>query len=105
MQLLEIIEKRRSIKRFTDREITREEIEKLLEPAVLAPHHGLTEPWGFIVMAEEARRAYGQVLGRRRASRGGEPELQERATESATRGAGEPPAIVAVIVHPGDEPE
>jgi len=105
MQLLEIIEKRRSIKRFTDREITREEIEKLLEPAVLAPNHGMTEPWGFIVMGEEARRAYGQVLGRRRASRVDEPELKEKMMERATRGAVETPAIVAVTVNLDDDPE
>ena len=55
---------RRSHKRFKDTPIDRTRIETLLEAAVLAPNHKLTEPWGFVVMGERAKRAYGETKAR-----------------------------------------
>lgn len=105
MNLLDAIKNRRSIKKFTDRAISRAEIEALLDVAVLAPNHGMTEPWGFIVMGEEARRAYGRVLGRRRSSRVDDPALAEQMMARAVRGAVETPAIIAVTMSLDDDPE
>jgi len=44
MDLSDAIQQRRSIKRFTQRPVTRDEIERLLAAAVLAPNHKLTQP-------------------------------------------------------------
>jgi nitroreductase len=49
MQTIDAITARRSVKRFTNRPIRRDEIEPLLELAVLAPNHRLTEPWRFYI--------------------------------------------------------
>ena len=68
MDVLEAIDTRRSIKEFTGRPVTREEIERLLEAAVQSPNHRMTEPWRFYVLGREARRAYGEALGARLAS-------------------------------------
>jgi nitroreductase len=105
MQVLDAIKNRRSIKKFTDRTITRDEIESLLDLAVLAPNHGMTQPWGFIVMGEEARRAYGEVLGLRRTSRIDDPELAKTMMDRAIQGMVETPAIVAVTMHLDEDPE
>lgn len=40
---------------------TREQIERLLEAATWAPNHKLTNPWRFIVIAGDARRAMGEM--------------------------------------------
>ena len=39
----------------------------MLEAAVLAPNHRMTQPWRFYVLGPESRRAYGMVLGDRKA--------------------------------------
>jgi nitroreductase len=105
MSLLDAIENRRSIKKFTSRAVTRAEIEALLDAAILAPNHGMTQPWGFIVMGEEARRAYGEVLGGRRASRIEDPEAAATVRERSVRGMVETPAIIAVTMHLDEDPE
>ena len=67
MNVSEAIAQRRSIKKFQDRPVTREEIEALLDAAVLAPNHHMTQPWRFYVLGPNARRAYGLALGERKA--------------------------------------
>ena len=59
MNALDAIAARRSIKKFTDREVGPAEIEKLLDAAATAPNHRMTQPWRFYVHGPEARRAYG----------------------------------------------
>lgn len=69
MSLMDTIRSRRSIKRFTDEEVTRHQIEQLLEAVCQAPNHRMTEPWRFYVLGPEARAGYGRALGRRKAKR------------------------------------
>ena len=42
MRVSDAMRQRRSIKKFTDRAVTRDEIETLLAAATLAPNHRLT---------------------------------------------------------------
>ncbi len=67
MPLIDLLRQRRSVKRFTDRPVTRAEIEALLDAAILGPNHRLTEPWRFYVLGPEAREAYGLAVGVRKA--------------------------------------
>ncbi len=69
MHTSDAIRGRRSVKRFTDRAVSRDEIEKLLTAATLAPNHKLTQPWRFYVLGPEARYAYGLALGARKAKK------------------------------------
>src|SRR3954469_19737322 len=69
MPLTETIQNRRSIKRFTDRPVSREQVETLLSAATLGPNHRLTQPWRFYVLGPEARHAYGLALGNRKAKK------------------------------------
>ena len=66
---LDTLRNRRSIRQFTDRQPTREEIETILDAAVLAPNHRLTQPWRFYVLGAEARHGYGLALGNRKAKK------------------------------------
>ncbi|MDM5297257.1 nitroreductase [Bacillus pumilus] len=50
---------RRSIRKFKDTAVTIEQLEPLLEDAVYAPNHKLTEPWRFLyATTDEAKEAF-----------------------------------------------
>jgi nitroreductase len=95
MRVHDALKQRRSVKRFTDQPVTREEIELLLDAAVLAPNHRLTEPWRFNVLGPEARYAYGLALGERKARKLTDPDA---AHTMRTRVAEEHRALPAMLV-------
>lgn len=105
MDILEGIDGRRSIREFTDREPTREEIERLLEAAVKAPNHRMTQPWRFYVLGPVARRAYGAALGARKAKRVDEPEAAQAVLDKVAEKHASLPAMLAVSVVQDENPE
>lgn len=96
MELHEAIHTRRSIKQFTDRPISREEIEQLLDAVVQAPNHRMTQPWRFYVLGPKARRAYGEALGARKAKRVDDPDTARAVAEKVAGGEATLPAMIAV---------
>ena len=52
MEVFEAIKKRRSIRAFTNEDVSKEEIEKLLNAARYAPSAGNIQPWEFIVIRD-----------------------------------------------------
>jgi nitroreductase len=105
MDIFDVISSRRSIKKYTDREISNEAIGQLLEVAVHAPNHRMTEPWRFYVMGPESRAGFGAVLGARKAKRVDETAAAEqviRKVEDAHRSL---PAMLAVSMTVDDNPE
>ena len=105
MPIPPIIEQRRSIKKFTNREITREEIETLLDAAVLAPNHRLTRPWHFYVLGPESRYAYGLALGERKARKLPDPVAGRALRETVAREHRELPCMIAVAIAQSENPE
>ena len=105
MNVLDSINARRSIKAFTDRPVSREEIEQLLSAACQAPNHRMTEPWRFYVLGPQARRAYGEALGRRKAKRVDDPEVGKAVVEKVAETHKALPAMVAVAVTVHENPE
>jgi nitroreductase len=99
------IRERRSIKRFSDRPVSREQIEALISAATLAPNHRLTNPWRFYVLGPQAREAYGRALGDRKAKKqpDGEKAAALRDTVAAEHRA--LPAMIAVAVVETSDPE
>ncbi|MCA1705202.1 MAG: nitroreductase [Actinobacteria bacterium] len=59
MEALEAILTRHSVPKVTDQVPPRAEIEQLLEAAVRAPTHHLTQPWRFVVLGGDARKDLG----------------------------------------------
>ncbi len=98
MHLTDAIQSRRSIKRFTARPVTREEIETVLAAATLAPNHRLTFPWRFHVLGPEARHAYGLALGDRKARKLEDPEAAAAVRETVAAEHRALPAMIAVAV-------
>lgn len=105
MPISDIIASRRSIKRFTNRVVTRDEIERMLAAATLAPNHKLTQPWRFYVLGPEARNAYGLALGARKAKKieDAEKAAQMRQTVADEHRALPVMLVVAVIDNPDAE--
>jgi nitroreductase len=105
MRVSDALKQRRSIKRFTGREVSREEIEALLDAAVLAPNHRLTEPWRFCVLGPEARYAYGLALGERKARKIEDPEQARTLRERVAQEHRALPAMIVVAVVTSENPE
>lgn len=53
MNVYEGIQKRRSIRKFEERPVEKEKIEKLLRAAMQAPSAGNQQPWEFLVIEEK----------------------------------------------------
>ncbi len=105
MKILDAVNTRRSTKSFTDRPVTRDEIERLLDAACQAPNHRMTEPWRYYVLGPESRRAYGEALGRRKAKRVDDAEAAEAVIAKVAETHEALPAMLAVAVTLDDNPE
>jgi nitroreductase len=55
MNILEVIQSRRTIKKFKGDPIEREMYTKWLEAASYAPNHRMTEPWEILIIGSETR--------------------------------------------------
>lgn len=107
MQLAELIRSRRSIGAFTSDLVSLELVEELLETAVWAPNHRLTEPWRFIILTDAGREHYAAI--RRDMALDGMKNQSEAEREQAAVGVYQKflnvPAylIVAMTTHPNPE--
>ncbi len=54
MTLAELIRTRRTIGAFTEQPVSRDLITDLLETAIFAPNHKMTEPWRFVIADGDA---------------------------------------------------
>lgn len=105
MDISHAISERRSIKSFTDRSVSPDEIERLLTAAVLAPNHRMTEPWRFYVLGPEARAGFGRALGRRKAKRVDDPDAKVAVVEKVEVVHRDLPAMLAVAMTLDENPE
>jgi nitroreductase len=105
MRISDAIQNRRSIKRFTDRPVTREDVEAVLAAAALAPNHRLTQPWRFYVLGPEARHAYGLALGDRKARKLTDPDAANAMRETVAAEHRALPCMIAVAVVASGDPE
>lgn len=105
MEVVDAIRARRSVKEFSPREITDEELERLLEVATLGPNHRMTEPWRFYVLGPRARAAFGEALGARKAKRVEDPAAAAAVRDKVARRHESLPALVAVAMVQNDDPE
>jgi nitroreductase len=103
--MMSSIQSRRSIKRFTARTPTREEIETILQAATLAPNHRLTQPWRFYVLGPEARAAYGRALGDRKARKMEDAEAGRVVREKVAEEHRALPAMIVVAMVNDENPE
>jgi nitroreductase len=97
MDVKEAIRARRTVKRYAARPIHPSTLEALLELAVWAPNHRMTEPWRFRVLGPEAKRIYGETLGRMRARKLEDAEVSESVRLRTIKAALATPATLAFL--------
>ncbi|PAE92482.1 nitroreductase [Shouchella clausii] len=77
----ELIKGRRSIKKFKPDPVSIEEIVDILEVAKWAPNHKLTEPWRFLLYAEEGKNQFVDAFLKTQA--GNDGKIPEKAQKKA----------------------
>jgi len=105
MDAYEAIARRVSTRAFRDTPVPREAIGRLLEAAVRAPNHKLTEPWGFVVLTGASRDRLAELRRAHRASRFDDPAAPDaaKAIEKTWREARDTPAFIAVLCARSDD--
>jgi len=81
---------------------SRVEIEELLEAAVRAPTHHLTEPWRFYVLSGESKRLLANAIASAAMAAGTDPD---EARADGEKKVGRAPVIVVFTCVPSDEPD
>jgi nitroreductase len=99
MDAIDAIRRRTSVRRYRPDQVPRATIEQLLECAVRAPNHKLSEPWRFAVLTGAARNAYAEIRARHRLKRYTDPASPEAAAgaDKVRREALETPAFVVLM--------
>lgn len=105
MNVSDAIATRRSVRKFTERAPTREQLERMLHAATLAPNHRLTQPWRFYVLGPEARAAYGLALGNRKAKKATDEAQAESMRQNTSREHRAQPCMVLVSIVLNENPE
>ncbi len=110
MEVTQAIQSRRSVGRVKQDPVPRELVEKILESAVHAPNHKITEPWRFHVFTGKGRGELARVraeLARILAeTEGEEEELAAGRISRERKKAFRAPVVIAVISRGGrDEVE
>ena len=106
MDVYEAISKRRTIKQYRSDPIPRDVIERLLDAAVWAPNHHLTEPWRFIVLTGAAKEHLATLRCQQVAASMPEtasPQARLRLDETYRKMAGAA-ALVAVVCRDAPDP-
>ena len=77
MDAISAINKRTSVRRFRSDPVSRDIIEQVLECAVRAPNHKLTEPWRFAILTGRARDRFAEIRAGHRLKRFSDPASAE----------------------------
>jgi nitroreductase len=105
MNVFDAIKARRSVREFTDKAVSREVIERLLDAAAQAPNHRMTQPWRFYVLGPVARRSFGVVLGGRKANKIEDPEAAQAVRDKVAASHEKLPGMIAFAMVEDPNPE
>lgn len=99
MDAITAITQRTSVRRFRPDPVPREIVQRLLDCAVRAPNHKLTEPWRFSVMTGGARDRFADIRAGHRLKRFADPSSAEAlaAADKVRQESRATPAYVAVM--------
>jgi nitroreductase len=100
MDAITALSTRTSVRHFRPDPVARELIERLLDCAVRAPNHKLTEPWRFVVLTGRARDRFAEIRARHRLKRFADPGAPEAlaAADKVRREGRETPVYIVVMV-------
>ncbi|MGH2756580.1 MAG: nitroreductase family protein [Actinomycetota bacterium] len=93
METYDAIMTRRSVPKLSQRVPSRADIERLLDAAVRAPTHHLTQPWRFVVLSGPALDEFGAAWAAGTEREGQDPSLVPAKARRA-------PVVIAVVANP-----
>ncbi len=107
MTVLEAIKARRSVPKLRPDPVPREAIEQMLDAAVWAPNHRMTEPWRFYVLMGDGKRRFAEIRRRSRAASFPDPNAPEaqKALDRIYQDTLATPALIVATVHQAADPE
>lgn len=99
MDAIDAIQHRTSVRKFRPEPVPREIIERVLDCAVRAPNHKLTEPWRFAVLTGRAVGKLAELRARHRLERYADPASPEAIAgmDKVRRETAATPAYVVVM--------
>jgi nitroreductase/YHS domain-containing protein len=103
--LEDVIRARRSIARFRPDAVPDDAIVRMLDAAVWAPNHHLTEPWEFFVLTGDSRRRFAEIRREFRTTlleRSDAPEFHKMLEKIYRDAIGTPTIIVVTTTYPDD---
>ena len=105
MDAIDAIQGRTSVRRYRPDPVPRELIERLLDCAVRAPNHKLTEPWRFAVLTGAAKARLAEIKAEHRLKRAADPASEDARvrSEKARRETLDSPAVVVVMARTSDD--
>jgi nitroreductase len=106
MDAISAIVSRTSVRRFLDQPVPRPIVQQLLDCAVRAPNHKLTEPWRFAVLTGASRDRFAEIRARHRLQRfsdAASPEAQAAAGKVRQDARGTPAYVVVMVAVSSDE--
>ncbi len=106
MEIMAAILGRRTIHQFSSDPVTREQMERILEAAIWAPNHKLTNPWEFYVISGEAKERLARLRGRLKRSKHPQPDSEQARVveQKAYEGLATVPYAVLVCQVLSDDP-
>ncbi|KGX89850.1 hypothetical protein N781_09025 [Pontibacillus halophilus JSM 076056 = DSM 19796] len=94
MNLLNAIQERRSVRSFNKETVPNETIERLLELALYAPNHKMTQPWRFVVLNREDQVEFFHFIQANKARKKGEEEPERKPLAEDA-----PSHIIAIVMN------
>lgn len=106
MSIAETIRSRRTIYDFKPEPVPREVMTRILENAVWAPNHKLTEPWRFIVVNGETRKRLADIYRKiqMEKTRSDDPDILAKAGEKGYEKLMSKPTIIGVVCKKDPDP-
>ncbi|WP_343552724.1 NAD(P)H nitroreductase [Pantoea sp.] len=93
MDALDLLVNRRSASRLAEPAPAGEALQNILHAGLRAPDHGTMQPWRFVIVENEGRERFSQLL--EQAAR--ESQLDEKAIDKATSAPFRAPMIITVV--------
>jgi nitroreductase len=105
MDAIDAIQQRTSVRRYRPDPVSRETIGRLLECAVRAPNHKLTEPWRFAVLTGGAKARLAEIRAAHRLRKSDHPASEEARAraDKARRETLESPTVIVVMARTSED--
>ncbi len=103
-EVIRAIKNRRSAAKLSpDKPVGREMIEAVLDAAIWAPNHHLTEPWRFVVITGDERKRLGDAIADAISSTPSDPPMPPEKVERERTRPLTAPVVIAAICSPSQD--